>query len=178
LLQFCFNNCFLSLWYTERIGIAVMFRTLVRKVLGSNFGRHSCYLDWIYVVSLSYIFFTFSHRMRVSPLGTAATVWPIVPAPDDRSWWLWSSRWNANWHGKQKYSEKNCPVATVYTTNPTSPDLGLNPGRCCGKPATNRLSYGTAFSLSSSMKWCDSTSIRPRPLPANRKPIRQSVNIF
>jgi hypothetical protein len=26
--------------------------------------------------------------------------------------------------------------------NPTWPDLGLNPGRRGGKPATNRLSYG------------------------------------
>jgi hypothetical protein len=24
------------------------------------------------------------HGMRLSPLGTAATVWPIVPTPDDR----------------------------------------------------------------------------------------------
>jgi hypothetical protein len=28
--------------------------------------------------------------------------------------------------------------------NPTWPDPGLNPGRCGGKPATNRLSYGAA----------------------------------
>jgi hypothetical protein len=30
--------------------------------------------------------------MRLSPLGTSATVRPIVPAPDDRWWWVWSSR--------------------------------------------------------------------------------------
>jgi hypothetical protein len=30
------------------------------------------------------------------------------------------------------------------TQNPTWPDPGLNPGRRCGKPATNRLSYGAA----------------------------------
>jgi hypothetical protein len=30
--------------------------------------------------------------------------------------------------------------------NPTWPDPGLNPGRRGGKPATNRLSYGAAFS--------------------------------
>jgi hypothetical protein len=28
--------------------------------------------------------------------------------------------------------------------NPTLPNPGLNPGRRCGKPATNRLSYGAA----------------------------------
>jgi hypothetical protein len=34
--------------------------------------------------------------VRLSPLGTSATNWPIVPAPDDR-WWVWTSRWNENW---------------------------------------------------------------------------------
>jgi hypothetical protein len=29
--------------------------------------------------------------------------------------------------------------------NPTWPDPGLNLGRRCGKPATNRLSYGAAL---------------------------------
>jgi hypothetical protein len=43
-----------------------------------------------------------------------------------------------------KYSEKTCPSATLSTTNPTWPDLGSNPGRRGGKPATNRLSYGAA----------------------------------
>jgi hypothetical protein len=82
--------------------------------------------------------------MRLSPLGTQATNWPIVPAPDDR-WWLWSSRWNENWQGKPNYSEKTCPSATWSTTNPTWPELGSNPGRRGGKSATNRLSYGTAI---------------------------------
>jgi hypothetical protein len=73
--------------------------------------------------------------------------WPIVPAPDDR-WWLWSSWWNENWQGKPKDSEKPCPSATLSTTNPTWPDLGSNPGHRGGKPATNRLSYGTAWRYS------------------------------
>jgi hypothetical protein len=46
--------------------------------------------------------------------------------------------------GKPKYSEKTCPSATLFTTNPTLPDPGLNPGRRGGKPATNRFSYGAA----------------------------------
>jgi hypothetical protein len=37
-------------------------------------------------------------EVRLSPLGTSATICPIVPAPDDR-WWVWGSRWNA----KPKY---------------------------------------------------------------------------
>jgi hypothetical protein len=69
--------------------------------------------------------------------------WPIVPAPDDRWEWLWSSWWNEDWQGKPKYSEKTCPNATLSTTNPTWP----NPGRRGGKPATNHLSYGMALVL-------------------------------
>jgi hypothetical protein len=84
--------------------------------------------------------------MRLSSLGTAATNWPIVPALDDR-WWVWSSRWSETWQGKPKYSEKTSPRATLSNTNPTWPDLGLNPGPRGGK-MTNRLSYDIAkFSL-------------------------------
>jgi hypothetical protein len=70
--------------------------------------------------------------------------WPIVPAPDDRWWWLWWNWWNEDWQGKPKYSEKTWPSTSLSTTNPTWPDPGLNPGRRCGKPATNRLGYGAA----------------------------------
>jgi hypothetical protein len=73
--------------------------------------------------------------------------WPIVPAPDDRWWWLWRNWWNEDWQGKPKFSEKTCPSATLSTKNPTSLDPGLNPGRRGGKPATNLLSYGAAFAL-------------------------------
>jgi hypothetical protein len=44
----------------------------------------------------------------------------------------------------EMYSEKTCPSATLSTTNPTSLDPVLNPGRRGGEPATIRLSYGTA----------------------------------
>jgi hypothetical protein len=54
---------------------------------------------------------------------------------------------NEDWQGKPKHSEKTCPGATLSTTNPTWPDMGSNPGRRCGKPAANRLSYVTAFVL-------------------------------
>jgi hypothetical protein len=89
--------------------------------------------------------------VRLSPLVTAAIVWPIVPAPHDGWWWLWSNRWNPNWQGKLKYSEKTCLSVTLCTTNPTYPGLGSNPDRLGGKPATNRLSYGTAYFLLSKM---------------------------
>jgi hypothetical protein len=41
--------------------------------------------------------------------------------------------------------EKTCPSASLFTTNPTWPDLGSNLGHCGGKAATNRLKYGTAL---------------------------------
>jgi hypothetical protein len=58
-------------------------------------------------------------------------------------------RWNEDWQGKRKYSEKTCPSATLSTTNPTWPDPGSNAGRRGGKPATNRFSYGAALRSSS-----------------------------
>jgi hypothetical protein len=58
--------------------------------------------------------------------------WPIVPAPDDRWWWLWRNWWDEEWQGKPKYSEKTCPSAILSTTNPTWLDPGLNPGRRSG----------------------------------------------
>jgi hypothetical protein len=90
------------------------------------------------------IFLVSFSGVRLSPLGTSANIWPIVPAPDDR-WWVWSSRWNENWQGKPKYSEKTCPIATLSTTNPAWPDRGLNPGRRGGKPATNAWAMARPF---------------------------------
>jgi hypothetical protein len=76
--------------------------------------------------------------------GYCGHYWPIVPAPDDRWWWLWRNWWNKDWQGKPKYSEKTCPSATLSTTNPTWLNPDLNLGRRGGKPATKHLSYGTA----------------------------------
>jgi hypothetical protein len=80
--------------------------------------------------------------VRLSPLVMLATIWPIVPAPD-RWWGLWTSRWKENWQGKPKYSDKTCSSATLTTANNIWPDLGSNPGRRGGKPATNHLSYNS-----------------------------------
>jgi hypothetical protein len=57
--------------------------------------------------------------------------------------WWWRNRWN-DLQGKPKYSEKTCPSAALSTTNPTCCPYA-NPGRRGGKPASNRLSYGTAI---------------------------------
>jgi hypothetical protein len=81
------------------------------------------------------------------PLGTSATNWPIVPAPDDRWWWwwVWTSGWNENWQGKPKYSEKTCPTATLPTTKPHDLTWARTWGRRGGNPAINRLTYVTAL---------------------------------
>jgi hypothetical protein len=76
--------------------------------------------------------------VRQSPLGTSATVWPIVPAPDDRWWCVEQS---VEW----ELAAETCHSATLSTTNPACPDLGSNAGRRGGKPVTNRLSYGKAM---------------------------------
>jgi hypothetical protein len=82
------------------------------------------------------IFFFFWSGVRLSPLGTSATNWPIVPAPDNTRWWVWSSRWNENWH---RITRSN--LAPVPLCPPQIPhdDLGSNPDHRSGKPATNRL---------------------------------------
>jgi hypothetical protein len=55
-------------------------------------------------------------------------------------------RWNETDRGKPKYSGgKPCPNATLYTTNPTRTDPGSNPSLRGERPATNRLSHGTAL---------------------------------
>jgi hypothetical protein len=46
--------------------------------------------------------------------------------------------------GETEVLGENLPQRHFVTTNPTWPDLGSNPGRRDGKPATNRLSYGAA----------------------------------
>jgi hypothetical protein len=63
--------------------------------------------------------------------------------------------------------EKTCPIATWSHTNPTSPDAGVNSGRCGGKPGTNRLSYGAATF----------TTLRSSPFHAQVEPDNGSVTV-
>jgi hypothetical protein len=44
--------------------------------------------------------------VKLSPLGTSATNWPVVPVRDDR-WWAWSSRWNVNLPGETEILGEN-----------------------------------------------------------------------
>ena len=70
-------------------------------------------------------------------------------------WWRWfvffvfpcngtPVEWN--WQGKTEVpGEKTCPSATLSTTNPTWTDRGSSPALRGERPATNRLSNGTAW---------------------------------
>jgi hypothetical protein len=49
------------------------------------------------------------------------------------------------WQGKPKFSEMTWFCAALSTTDPTSLGLYSNLGHRVGKPATDRLSYGTAW---------------------------------
>jgi hypothetical protein len=73
-------------------------------------------------------------------LGTAATNRPVVPDPDDYDEGEISGMMIGK--GQPKHSEKTHPSAGLSTTKLTC-CLDANPCRRGGKPATNRLSYGT-----------------------------------
>jgi hypothetical protein len=76
--------------------------------------------------------------VQLGPFGTAVTYRPIVPAPGDYDDGeidgMTIGRGNGSTQGKPL-----CPPQTPHAC----PDA--NPGRRGGKPATNRLSYGTAL---------------------------------
>jgi hypothetical protein len=76
----------------------------------------------------------------MGPLGTTATNRPIVLAPGDYDDGEISGMIG---RGNRSTRKKPAPVPLCPQQNPTCcPDA--NPGRRGGKPATNRLSYGTA----------------------------------
>jgi hypothetical protein len=129
---------------------------------------HAVHLEYAVLNTETLFFFYF---MRWD-FGYCRHYWPIVPAPDDRWWWLWRNWWNENWQGKPKYSEKTYPRATLSTTNPTWLDPVLNPSRCGGKPATNRLSYGA------SLKHCYYICLRTNKEDRHRRLLTISLYTF
>jgi hypothetical protein len=58
---------------------------------------------------------------------------------------LWGSGGLESTGDNRSTRGKTCPRATFYATNPTWTDPGSNPGVRGGRPATNRLSHGTAY---------------------------------
>jgi hypothetical protein len=85
--------------------------------------------------------------VRLSPLGTAATIGLLFQPhmrDDGECAAIGGTKIDT---GNRSTGRKPAPSATLSTTNPTSPDPGSNTGRRGRKPATNRLSYGTAEAL-------------------------------
>jgi hypothetical protein len=80
--------------------------------------------------------------VQLGPFGTTATNRPIVPAPGDYDDGEIGGRIIGM--GNRSTCRKPAPVSFGPPQTPHAcPDA--NPGRRGGKPATNRLSYGTAL---------------------------------
>lgn len=140
---FLFFSCFLSLAPHFLIFLMSPFSSL-----------HTALLFPLFLIPSFFLSCPFIHLQRrkrtqiawgevgVNILAAWATIWPVVPALDDGSWWMWSSRWN-DWLVKPKYSKKAFPSATLPTTNPIWPDSGLKQGHTA---VTNPLSSHSASS--------------------------------
>jgi hypothetical protein len=76
-------------------------------------------------------------EVRLSPVGTSATIWPNQTRMMD-----YDER-GAVGGMSNKENRKTFSSAALSTANPTWHDLGSKPGRRDGKPAINRLSNGT-----------------------------------
>jgi hypothetical protein len=95
-----------------------------------------------YITCFFYLFFSWGEAESTWYCGNCLA---YCTASNDK--WLRSNRWNANLQGKLKYSEKTCSSATLSTTNPIWSNQGSKTGRRYGTPATNCLSYGTAYNM-------------------------------
>jgi hypothetical protein len=103
--------------------------------VGSNVKYFTCLLFHITVLWSRHIeacvFFLFSWGgVRLNPLRSSVTNWPIVRGPVGR--WILRIWWNENWQGKPKYSEEACPSITLFTTNPTWLHPDSNPVAAVG----------------------------------------------
>jgi hypothetical protein len=112
----------------------------------------------IYMYNIDHIFFCFWKRAPQEMLRTqrsleayCATLWWRLVFP---VFLVMEHRWNEIDRGKPKYSEKKtCLSATLSTTNTTWTDPGSKPGLCGERPATNRLSHGTALTTLLAICW-------------------------
>jgi hypothetical protein len=69
-------------------------------------------------------FLSFLGWSETESTGTSATVWPIVPAPDDR---VWCSKWNENWQGNRSTRRKPTPAPLCPPQIPHDPRLEYGP---------------------------------------------------
>jgi hypothetical protein len=104
-------------------------------------GLHGLEQGHLYLLTLLLLIF-FNSTSQLGPFGTLATKWLIVPAPGDyedeelEEWWL---------AGETKVLGENLPQCHFvhHKSHMNWPDA--KPDRRVGNPATNRLSYDTAY---------------------------------
>jgi hypothetical protein len=85
--------------------------------------------------------------------------------------------WNDIFAGETEVLGENLPSATLSTTNPTWIDPGANPGLSGERPATNRLSHGTAKLATDSYK-LSSSSQDDTAFPLLLLAFRETVTVF
>jgi hypothetical protein len=109
--------------------------------------------------------------VQLGPLGTTATNRPIVTAPvdydDGEIGGMMIGRGNRSTLRKPA-PVSPCPPQTPHACSDT------NPGCRCGKPATNRLNYGTTSFLRY-MQY-DSKLLSGFPMPIKLKPEARDKN--
>jgi hypothetical protein len=95
-----------------------------------------------YNICISFFFLVSLGGVTLSPLGTSATVGLLYQRRmiDDDYGAVGGMRF-----GRGNRSTRRKPAPVPLCPPPIPHDLGSNPGRRGGKPATNRLSYGTAL---------------------------------
>jgi hypothetical protein len=120
-------------WLTNHYVVCEIVPLSIRQFL--NLGAYSIDFGTIFLNGIV------GGGVLLAPLGTAATNRPIVPAPGDYN----GGEIGGVMIGRGNQSTRRkpaplplCPPQTLHAW----PDA--NPGRRGGKPATKRLSYGTA----------------------------------
>jgi hypothetical protein len=79
---------------------------------------------------------------KLGPLGTSATEWPIVPAPDDYDDGKFGGMEIGR--GNRSTRRKPAPAPLCPPQIPLDKTRARTPDRRGGNPATNHLSYGAA----------------------------------
>jgi hypothetical protein len=131
---------------TERWKFLALFGTRTPTFCSPTCSQLLCRLlsspsQYSWKINCTFLFLWWSGTKSTS---VEATYWPIVPAMNDSDDCGAISGMNY-WQGKPKYSEETRPIYALSTKNPTRLDSGSNPGRRSGKPANNRVVYGTTF---------------------------------
>jgi hypothetical protein len=116
-------------------------RAVTFQFIDHNNRFTSSFLQYIFSRRLVFLFLVSLGGVRLSPLGTSATVGLLYQPRmiDDNYGAVGKMRIG---RGNRSTGGKPAPVPLCPPQIPH--DLGSNPGRRGGKPATNRLSYGTA----------------------------------